>query len=406
MQNILTRIRLNLSRNKNKIFVSGGEPYFGNLTKELLKNKKNRVFNFSGKLSRSFFVGLNYLPFYEFKGIKFSEEELKKDAIDLEKNIDKNFSKIYGIETEIENSIKKKLISIVNTNSEVFSKLEEFYSFIKDEKIDLIITSEESDPLSRGIIQIANKFNVPTMIFQHGLFMSEIATYSNADYVFSIEEKQKDLYLKSSSKKTKVNVMGIPRYDSFKKTEKQRKEKIILYIMEVSRKLDMVPETHLTKKQQKEILRIIFNVMKKFKDYKLIVKTRPGWEMAGLPESIAKEQNFKNAEFIEKTDNNQLLNDSDLIIVNFSSMGYEALLLKKPVISLSYKNVKKFNPYEKIEVVEKVYTEKELYDSIVKNLKKGGYREEGLEKYFEVNKNSSQDISNFINKVLNMYKRR
>lgn len=407
MQKKLTKLRLFFSGNKNKIFVSGGKIYFKDLSKALMKNSNNKIFNFGGNFTRSFFVRGNYLPYYEFTGRDdLLQDKLKKDIIKLKEDWSKkSFSNLFGIEEELENAIKEKLFSIIGSSMPgISSKLEEFYLLLKNKKVNIILLSEESHPFSRGIVQLAKKFDVPTMTFQHGLFLSEVAAFSDADYVFSVGGKQKELYSRASPKETKIKVMGIPRYDSLKKMKKQRKEKIILYIMEISREEDMVPGTHLIKKQQKELLRFVFRVMKKFPEYRLIIKTRSNWEMDELPKIIAEEQNFQNFEIIEKTDNNQLLNDSDLAIVNFTSMGLEALMLGKPVISLSYKEMKKYNPYERMDIVPKVYSEEELYKFILLGLKSGD-KEREL-KDVKINKNSSQEISKIINTILNKHKRR
>ena len=280
--------------------------------------------------------------------------------------------------------------------------LEEFRNFAKSKKIDMVLLSNEDSPLLRGIVQLSKQFNIPTIHFQHGLYMSEIGTFVNADYFFSIGELSKKQFLRCASKDSKIEVIGCPRYDKFEKRNYGNK-KIILYAMEVASGNDLVPDAYLVKKRQKEILEQIFKVLKNFPEYKLIIKTKPKWEMAKLPELVAKESNFSNFEVIEKTGNLKLLNESEIVIINRTTMGIEAILLDKPVISFSYKDLDKFNPYTKIDAVKVVYSStqlKELMEKLIsqksKDLKKGNFKQ-----WLFYNKGASERAVKLIHKILN-----
>lgn len=141
------------------------------------------------------------------------------------------------------------------------------------------------------------------------------------------------------------------------------KQKIITYIVSTGNSDTLVPNFFLTKKEQKWLLRTIIRVMKKFPDYKLIIKGRTGYDMNYLGEQIAKEEAFTNFEIIVKTNNYKLLKNSDLIILQNSDMGYQALLLNKPVIVLEIKHMIKhsyFNDFIKHGVVKRVFDEEGL----------------------------------------------
>lgn len=397
-----TLMRLNIAGRKRRIFMFGGQIYFGNLAEELSKDKRNYLVNFGDKLRKSFSIRSGSLPFYEFIGKKNQlQKNLSEELNSLQELWSKKDFSGFGLETEIGNFVRENIFLMMS--KELFplmEKLEEAYHLFKNKKTDLLLLSEESSPFTRGIVQYARTFKIPTMQFQHGMFITEISSYSNADFVFCMDGDQKKSYKRASSKLTNLEVLGIPRYDSLIPNP-DKKEKIILYLMEIAASSDLVPDTHLTKKRQKELLRKIFSVMKNFPDYKLIIKTRPYWEMASLPEDIAKEEGFTNFEVIERTDNVALLNRSSLAIINFTTMGIEALMLGKPVISLSYHDLDKYNPYLKIPLIPKVYDEKNLKKKMGEFLKKNGKMDasEVLD-HLGLVKDSSKRIAEFIKGVL------
>ena len=105
--------------------------------------------------------------------------------------------------------------------------------------------------------------------------------------------------------------------------------------------------------------------MRKLPDHKLIVKTKPGWSLKELPRIIAKKEKFNNLQIIEKTDNKKLMNNSDVIIMHSTAMGMEALLLGKPIISVFFRDLRDYFPYDK-KIVKLANDEKTLAEAIKK----------------------------------------
>lgn len=407
IQKIYALIDLNLMRKKdNKIFVSGGKIYFKSLVELLSKNNKNKIINFDDCLRKSFLIRKKYLPFYEFWGKKNpeSEKRLTGEIKGLTGEIEKkDLEKEVGIENALSGLLKKALIDIVNQFLGISRKINEMLYLFRNKKISLVLLSEDATEFTKAIARVGKKFNIPSILFLHGI---PCVTFWNleSDFFLVFGEKIKDWFAQNQSQNEedskKVLAMGCPRYDNFKK--KDIKEKIILYAMEIASGDHLVPETHLTKKRQKEVLRWIFDIMKNFPDYKLIIKTRRGWDMIGLPEKIAKEEKFTNFKVIERTDNEELLNRAKIVLINHSTMGLEALLLDKKVISISFKNLDKINPYKKMKIVEKAYTRAQLEKAInnaIKDEEKPDNEE--LNRYILTDKKATQRAVQFIENILN-----
>ncbi len=410
MQKIYTLIYLNLIGKKNhKIFISGGKIYFKSIAEMLLKNHKNKIINFDDCFRKSFFTKGKYLPFYEFSGRRNPEKEkiMKEEMMKLIEEIKKSdLVKEMDIENALLGLLKKILTNIVNQFLDISRKMNEMFYLFENKKINLILLSEDDLELSKAIVRTGKRFNIPSLVFLHGI---PCVTFGNieGDFSFVFGEKVKKLYLRNRSRNEedskKVLAAGCPRYDNFEK--KGAEEKIILYAMEVASGNHLVPETHLTKKRQKEVLKWIFNIMKNLPDYKLIIKTRPGWDMTGLPEKIAKEEKFTNFKVIERADNAELLNRAKIVLFNHSTMGLEALLLNKRAISISFRNLDKINPYKKMKTVKKVYTKAQLEKAINKALKNEEEIDgEELNKYILTDRKATQRAVEFIERFIHKEK--
>jgi CDP-glycerol glycerophosphotransferase (TagB/SpsB family) len=125
--------------------------------------------------------------------------------------------------------------------------------------------------------------------------------------------------------------------------------------------------------------------------------------MNNLPKIIAKKENFNNFEIIEKTDNLQLIDNVDVVITSHSSMGIEAIIRKKPLISLSFKELDKFNFYKEIIPKRVVYSEAGLKDNLVEAIKNNGFPEEKKvikDNFNYVDGRDSKRIMDFMKKVM------
>ena len=83
-------------------------------------------------MRKSFLIGGNYLPFYEFSGRKnVLQNALKWKFLKLRGNWEKkDLSKISGFEKELEETIKKKVFFMVGSMIPMLSESLEEFSFL------------------------------------------------------------------------------------------------------------------------------------------------------------------------------------------------------------------------------------------------------------------------------------
>jgi UDP-N-acetylglucosamine 2-epimerase len=127
--------------------------------------------------------------------------------------------------------------------------------------------------------------------------------------------------------------------------------------------------------------------------------------MANLPKEIAKEEGFTNFEVIEKTDNTKLMNEAEIIIINYTTMGLESLILDKPIICYSFKDLEPVNPYRNSPAIKEVFDAKSLEKAIKKNLKQtpkdSQKRRESLKQHFDIlDGKASERAAEFIEYLL------
>lgn len=370
LQKIVSRIKImSLGEKDNKIFVFGPTVIFDNLMKILVEKPQNKIIVLGNQISKSMILGKKYIPFYQLSSHEKKGIFYDKEISLLAKNLEELSTEWIGEKTLeiIRDGIKELLREAL---PKIVRWVEEFKILCGRKKVDILLMAEDTNPFARAVIETADLYKIPSIVFLHGLPASEVGFIPTlSTYTFVFGEKTHDYFVKNGSNKSKIIQIGCPRYDGFVEQKKETSEKMIVYLMEIAGEGDLIPGTHLTKKNQKKALRDIFRVMKNFPEYRLILKTRPGWNMKNLPKVIAKEENFTNFEVVEKTDNVTLMNSADIVIMNYTTMGLESLLLNKPTICYSFKHLEQVNPYKDATAIEKVFDAVSLEKAIKKNLR-------------------------------------
>jgi hypothetical protein len=401
-QKIISNSYLSFLRSKKKkIFFSGSRDLFDDLLKEMIFEGKFSIFRFGDSIQRSFILNGRYIPFYQFlknckTKLRTIDGDISKIDFVWELGVNKNLSKI--LNEEISLFLKKRL-------PEIISVIEETIFLAEKNKINLVILDNSVEPFKQSIIEVCKNFKIPTIVLQHGTIVAKEGFLPlNSDFIAVWGKNSKKQLVKWGVNRKKIMELGSPKYARFFSSHlKEKDSKNILYILDAINNLNTIPGVHLTKKMQKETFTKLFRTIKKFPDYHLIIKTRPGCEMNNLPKIIAKKENFNNFEIIEKTDNLQLIDNVDVVITSHSSMGIEAIIRKKPLISLSFKELDKFNFYKEIIPKRVVYSEAGLKDNLVEAIKNNGFPEEKKvikDNFNYVDGRDSKRIMDFMKKVM------
>lgn len=413
-QNFLSNTILTLSTKKdNKIFFCEGKVKIIPVINELLKNKRNKMFRCHSDLKKSFVIGKKYIPFYQFskeKSIygKRLLEDIKKFKRD---NKDFSFLDNIGIEKERLPSLKKWIDYYLKIKLlEMSEIINHIIRLIKKNKIDFILVYADTTPFEKTLVQVGRMFNIPSAVLQHGNPMGTEAGFYplSANFLLAFGENHKQKFIRMGIPENRIIITGSPQFDKYTNEKiKITKDKKIVYIASSGDSTSHVPGIDMTKKEQKKDLREVINIMKKFPEYKLVVKGREGWDMNPLIGIIAKEEKFNNLEFVESATPLEFLPDAEIVIIEISTLAFDALLLDKPVISKRIKEYDKlFSSYKDSKTIKTVYTPKQL-EKALKYCKKKRTEKSNLErkKYlegelFKLDGQASKRVAKVINKLI------
>jgi hypothetical protein len=412
IQNIFAKIDLFFSKKKNKIFLCGHQAFYESLIKELNKNKKNEIFRCHDHLQKSFIIDKKIFFSYEFEKKKTKHQvKLKKEIEDFLDDENKfSFFKKLDFEEEILFVLKNWIEHQVKYEFMKFSGIiNKMFELMKKKKINLICVYADTTTFEKALVQVGKLFGISSVVLLHGLLGKGVQPAffpMSADYILAFGQGTKERLINLEVPEEKIIITGSPQYDKFAKKEKNNLNKKISFIMSCPDSHYLFPEIHITKKRQKEVLRMLFKTMKKFPDYKLSIKGRKDWDMNELVKIIAREENFENFEFEINPSPIEFLKKAKIIIVNVTTMVLDGLLLEKPAISIWFKDIEKFTGYKDSKAIATVHTQKELEKAIREKIKEETekdkkFRKEWLEyELFKLDGKSGKRSANFIEKIM------
>lgn len=138
---------------------------------------------------------------------------------------------------------------------------------------------------------------------------------------------------------------------------------------------NLSPETDYCIEDWKNVYTMLFEALKKFPSYRLVLKEKGEGALSPLPMFIANKVGFdkKRILILRNIDPISLMQNSNLVISTDSTMILDALSLNKEVISIRIKRIDKYYPFNHLKkIMHMIYNEKELERELSLLLLKGG----------------------------------
>lgn len=355
LQNFYFKKRIYKLCNKNKILFIGNMRQSLPVMRELKKNPDNIIIRAGRNIGRGFFN--KYANFY----LTFSELSKK----------------------EINNIIKK---------------------------IDILVTLNDVLPFEREIVEIANKFNIPSLTTTDGFLSDRRIKEDDNPFINFItskiilfSENQKQQFMKKGIEEERLAVTGyfvfdkyfnskplITKKEFYKKLNIPKDNKILLFTEEYLREdKEEFLKVMIPKKQH--IMRYIelFKTLKDIQDLYLIIKPHPsGFLGDSFVNNLKDEIGFNKFKVVNDIDIHSLINASDFVLTRLSTTGFEAMIIKKPVIVFdTYSNTSDYNDYNEFNSVYLVSKKGDLKKVLIKVLKNPNEKLKNMEKF--VNKHYS-----------------
>jgi CDP-glycerol glycerophosphotransferase (TagB/SpsB family) len=238
----------------------------------------------------------------------------------------------------------------------------------ESQKPAAVVVWDDAVSFEKAAVLLAKKRGIPTVAIQHGLIIwggrvkNWVSGYLPiyADFFAVWGPKMKSFLVKKGADAKKIVVTGCPRFDKLvgrntpdtdflRKIGCENKEIIFFASQRPIQEIDSYG-----------IAREIIKAMPNFKDKQLIIKTHP-LEEAGPYLKMAKEMN-SNA-IIMTGHLYDLLRACSVLITHSSTVGLEAMILKKPVIVFA-KRSGGFSLYDSTDAIFRVENSEELSNAL------------------------------------------
>ena len=256
-------------------------------------------------------------------------------------------------------------------------------------KPSVILMHDEYGTFQLSIINEAARRNIPTISIQHGVntetWMSyihkpeHISNKNNAlnfplpDKLCVWSERAKNNLIKFGNFPPDVPIVtGDPKTDFLSQAIPTFDRKKILSDLNISEKNKIIlfATQNISQSDEKQLMtKTIFETIHNLQNSFLIIKVHPNESDLSFYEKIAKQFNVKNFTVTQFYNLYELMYVSDIVIVSYSTVGFEAMRLRKPVICLNLLSLHDDDPLIKSKIPIIVNSSSELIPAINKCLK-------------------------------------
>lgn len=251
-------------------------------------------------------------------------------------------------------------------------------------KPSLIIMHDEYGTLQLSLIKEAKKRHIPTIAIQHGVNTETWISYVHKlDHINNKNEKlnfplpnkicvwsesAKNNLIKFGNFESSIPIItGDPKTDFLYDTIKQFNNKEIKSALNISPTKNIivyVTQTLSNKDEKSLIAKTIFNAIKNIKNCYLIIKAHPNESDLEFYKKIAKEIDIQNYMITQEHNLYEILSISDVVIVPYSTVGIEAMRMRRPVITMNLLSLHDDDPLIKSNIPFVIRTTEELIPAI------------------------------------------
>ena len=376
---------------------------------KIIKNSKCKILNlntFEKKLKNIISVELNNFSTNLTKLWKFEKDFDDFFSID-------SFSIWKTIRNDFQQTCSQRFLESVKR----IILLNEFF---KNYNIDVILEWAELGQEERELILTSKKFNVESIMLQHALDTSysgwnrfhrfvlggfSYQYISNKQALWGELPKKQALNYSTNSEE-KILLSGSPRHDKFFLEEKKESKGIILLATTAVTGISQVESPFESYEKFNDFIYMVCEIVKKYPDKKLIVKTHPRSEYDNPITDLIKEID-SNITIIYDADLMKLINSSELVITfNNSTIALESLILEKPTISLQMEQWAESEDIVKMGAIVSISELDEIESNITKILHNQEFRDSLIKSgkiFVEQYLSYGGESSKILTKILNDY---
>jgi glycosyltransferase involved in cell wall biosynthesis len=410
----------------------------GPIIRQLKKDKNNEILLVDTDPFPNF--RFNFLFEKNYKHIEgYLTKEIKKKIVNETKQFSKKWNELKHEKSFIKSLVYKN-IPLFDLLGDKFSELfhrrlieavkyiEMMKQVVKVENPNIIVIVDEYGLYGRAAIIAGKLNNVPTLAIQHGVFTPKELGYSHyRDEIFtdkfinlnycpipdktavSSEYYKNILFNSGSYPKNGVVVTGQPKYDVLAYANKIFKKKKIFkqFGIDYQKKIIVLATQPYPKHENELLLRSVFTGIKKLLDTHLIIKIHPNEYDKSFHQRIAREVGV-NVVIVKDINLYELLYACDLMMTVDSTAAIEAMILGKPVITVTLPGSSFVVSYAESGATFGVYKPEDISSAIVKVLNNRQIRKKlhsNMKRFvynhaYKIDGNASKRIVNLIKELI------
>jgi CDP-glycerol glycerophosphotransferase (TagB/SpsB family) len=353
--NFIHRLKSNKKNTeRNTILMAIGWNYIGSAVKELKKNDANEIIMFGKGYNISWDsikenVIHKCLKDYRIK-MADNRVKLKQKWNELDNNQEFRESMVYqSIATW--SLVKERLEYLfLNRFPELIKDIEIFKYMRDKEKIDMIVVAYDVVEFEKTLVTVGNRKGVPSLVVQHGISGHPIGFLPlAASKIAAWGRITRDWLVKEGVDGDRVVITGSPRYDRYLLSDENRvkekekicrelhldlQKKIIVFATDIAGEKTSFANLHVSLKEMETYFHVLIKALRAFPEAQLVIKFHPGIRNEDVQRELIQRIGGDNVVAIKNIDMKALLNSSDILIALWSTVGLEAMILDKPVITM------------------------------------------------------------------------
>ncbi|UCE80835.1 MAG: CDP-glycerol glycerophosphotransferase family protein [Methanobacteriota archaeon] len=230
---------------------------------------------------------------------------------------------------------------------QIFARVDWTEHFARRFRPDVFVVHQDITPLFRSMCQVLKNHGVKIVIIQHGILTNDMAGMFVLPKVGDVQAVWGDYYKRWHTQRGKGEetqvVTGYPRYDRLVDMRSIDCESVAdRFGLDIEKKTALVAtewyqpvSSRYTIEHHERYIRTVLKALKAHKDLQIVVKLHPAYqaEYRRIVSEIASQEDVRVT--IAEDSLWELVGISSFVIVSLSSVGLEALILGKPVISVN-----------------------------------------------------------------------
>lgn len=214
-------------------------------------------------------------------------------------------------------------------------------NLLSEEQPDVVVVTDERPPFQRAFVRACRMEGVPTVGIQDTLFPDlPYGSPISTDWLAIEGEVARDNLAKRGTPRAKTVITGQPRFDFLVDIKERNRRDTTLEALG----LDPRQKTVLVVSQyagiyfratdKRRVFEAISSALAQVREIQVIVKLHPDEADGSIERDFAENASLPQCRIVEGGDIVEYLLASDLVIVFFSTVGHEAILLGKPLIQI------------------------------------------------------------------------